>query len=187
MGGHLCAAQQSIHVTLMEAVSPAQLPSSLLLPHRSLLAFGTSFPWHASWRQMCPLALLCMWPCSKSSPDYLIVSLASQRPFASERWSRECLCGQSQWHVSGCALCVAARRGKRRKDQERSPVCLPVNRWRAEEREWEERWRHTEKRWLKDLAAFCQATTATFHPPCSLSTWLREREMEIKVKTHTSS
>lgn len=107
---------------------------------------------------------ICIWEVEQGVPVWTI-TVACERMYA--------VCGGEE--------------GKRRKDQERSPVCLPVNRWRAEEREWEERWRHTEKRWLKDLAAFCQATTATFHPPCSLSTWLREREVEIKVKTHTSS
>ncbi len=55
--------------------------------------------------------------CGPASNPHWIILLSpyrtkGHRPFASERWSRECLCGQSQWRVSERTLCVAARRGK---------------------------------------------------------------------------
>lgn len=113
-------------------------PDSALPPHRSPLAFGTSFPWHVSWRQMCPPALLCMYPSSKSSLDYFIVSLLSQRPQTICIWDVEQ--GSANVNYHRCVW-VMLRRGTG--EHIRAEVQLSCQ-WIGEQqraRQWEEGWR----------------------------------------------
>lgn len=174
----LCGTQRTIHVTVIEAVSPIQLPPSLWPPFAAAqVAAGL---WHLI-SMACQLKAnvptcppLCVGPASKSSQDYLIFSCLCQRPPAICIWEVEQ--GVSLWTIAvACeqaserSLFVTERRGKRREQIKRAAqsICQLID---EEQRrgEWEERWRRREKRWLKDLVAFCQATTTALPPSCFL-------------------
>lgn len=114
-----CATQQNIHVTLTEAVSPTQLP----------LCHCTGHSWPLTPRihgmpAKGKCAHLPSFVCGPASNPHWTILLCPYQakghwPFASERWSRECLCGQSQWRVSERALrVVAAKRGKEERIRE---------------------------------------------------------------------
>lgn len=118
------------------SVPSGPLPPQSLQPHRSPLACGTSFPWHASWRQMCPPALLCVWGPLQilTGLSYCLLTEPKATGYLHVRGGAGSASVGNPSGVWASVRCVWRLGEGKESSSESSPVYLPVNRWRAEER-----------------------------------------------------